>query len=58
VQTLRDKFPAMTEDLAFLMKDLVLLEASFYVLRQDVLRTASASIDDLGMERSLSGARS
>jgi uncharacterized membrane protein YkgB len=35
-------FPAMTEHLAFLMKDLALLAASFYLLRQDVLRAASA----------------
>jgi uncharacterized membrane protein YkgB len=35
-------FPAMTEHVAFLMKDLVLLAASFYLLRQDVLRAASA----------------
>ena len=35
-------FPAMTEKVAFLMKDLVLLAASFYLLRQDVLRAASA----------------
>jgi uncharacterized membrane protein YkgB len=35
-------FPAMTADIAFLMKDLVLLAASFYLLRQDVLRAASA----------------
>ena len=35
-------FPAMTEKVAFLMKDLVLLAASFYLLRQDVLRVASA----------------
>jgi uncharacterized membrane protein YkgB len=35
-------FPAMTADVAFLMKDLVLLAASFYLLRQDVLRAASA----------------
>jgi uncharacterized membrane protein YkgB len=31
-------FPAMTETTAFLMKDLVLLAVSFYLLRQDVLR--------------------
>jgi uncharacterized membrane protein YkgB len=31
-------FPAMTEQVAFLMKDLVLLAASFYLLKQDVLR--------------------
>ena len=35
-------FPAMTEHVAFLMKDLVLLAGSFYLLRQDVLRAASA----------------
>jgi uncharacterized membrane protein YkgB len=35
-------FPAMTERVAFLMKDLVLLAASFYLLRQDALRAASA----------------
>jgi uncharacterized membrane protein YkgB len=31
-------FPAMTEHVAFLMKDLVLFGASFYLLKQDVLR--------------------
>ena len=35
-------FPAMTEGTAFLMKDLVLLAASFYLLRQDLLRVESA----------------
>jgi uncharacterized membrane protein YkgB len=35
-------FPAMTEGTASLMKDLVLLAASFYLLRQDVLRVESA----------------
>ena len=35
-------FPAMTEHVAFLMKDLVLLAASFYLLKQDVLRAAAA----------------
>src|SRR6266436_5172734 len=33
-------FPAMTEKVAFLMKDFVLLAASFYLLRQDVVRAA------------------
>lgn len=33
-------FPAMTGDLAFLMKDVVLFAASFYLLRQDVLRVS------------------
>src|SRR5262249_55481076 len=31
-------FPAMTERVAFLMKDLVLLAASFYLLKQDLVR--------------------
>jgi uncharacterized membrane protein YkgB len=39
-------FPAMTETVAFLLKDLVLLAVSVYLLRQDVLR-ASAGTDQL-----------
>ena len=35
-------FPAMTGDVAFLMKDVVLFAASFYLLRQDVLRASSS----------------
>src|SRR6266436_8091337 len=35
-------FPAMTGDVAFLMKDVVLFSASFYLLRQDVLRASSS----------------
>ena len=31
-------FPAMTERVAFLMKDLVLLAVSFYMLKQDIVR--------------------
>ena len=31
-------FPAMTEHVAFLMKDIVLFSVSFYLLRQDVAR--------------------
>jgi hypothetical protein len=31
-------FPAMTESVAFLMKDFVLLALSFYLLKQDLLR--------------------
>jgi uncharacterized membrane protein YkgB len=34
-------FPAMTGDVAFLMKDVVLLAVSVYLLRQDVWRVAS-----------------
>jgi uncharacterized membrane protein YkgB len=35
-------FPAMTESVAFLMKDLVLLAVSFYLLKQDLLRLSVA----------------
>jgi uncharacterized membrane protein YkgB len=34
------RFPAMTEHVAFLMKDLVLLAVSFYLLREDVKRVS------------------
>jgi uncharacterized membrane protein YkgB len=33
-------FPAMTEKVAFLMKDLVLFAVSFYLLKQDVVRAS------------------
>ena len=33
-------FPAMTERVAFLMKDLVLFAVSFYLLKQDVVRSS------------------
>ena len=33
-------FPAMTEKVAFLMKDLVLFAVSVYLLRQDVIRAS------------------
>jgi uncharacterized membrane protein YkgB len=36
-------FPAMTDSVAFLMKDFVLLAASVYLLRQDVIRIAVAT---------------
>ena len=36
-------FPAMVGSVPFLMKDLVLLAASFYLLRQDVLRVTRAA---------------
>ena len=36
-------FPAMTEHVAFLMKDLVLFAASFYLLKEDVVRAALAN---------------
>ena len=41
-------FPAMTLPMGFLMKDVVLLAVSFYLLTQDVQRFASTeSVDDL-----------
>src|ERR1700730_8984868 len=36
-------FPAMTEHVAFLMKDIVLFSVSFYLLRQDVARVLPAT---------------
>jgi uncharacterized membrane protein YkgB len=33
-------FPAMVGNVAFLMKDVVLLAVSFYLLKQDALRVA------------------
>ena len=41
-------FPAMVGNVAFLMKDVVLLAVSFYLLKQDASRVAAAaSIDEL-----------
>jgi len=37
-------FPAMTERVAFLMKDLVLLAVSFYLLKQDVMRASLSAV--------------
>jgi uncharacterized membrane protein YkgB len=31
-------FPAMTDNITFLMKDVVLLAASLYLLKQDLIR--------------------
>jgi uncharacterized membrane protein YkgB len=36
-------FPAMTGNVAFLMKDVVLLAASVYLLKQDVVRVSLAT---------------
>ena len=45
-------FPAMTEHVAFLMKDVVLFSASVYLLRQDVLRVSlSAQNKRMSRER-------
>jgi uncharacterized membrane protein YkgB len=40
-------FPAMALNGAFLMKDLVLLAASFYLLRQDVIRVSQSAREPL-----------
>jgi uncharacterized membrane protein YkgB len=36
-------FPAMTENVAFLMKDVVLFSVSVYLLKQDVMRASSST---------------
>jgi uncharacterized membrane protein YkgB len=36
-------FPAMTGNVPFLMKDIVLLAISVYLLRQDVMRVSTAA---------------
>lgn len=47
-------FPAMVGNVAFLMKDVVLLAVSFYLLKQDAQRLASAaSIDELWRTRAV-----
>ncbi len=42
-------FPAMTGNVPFLMKDIVLLAVSVYLLRQDVMRVSSAAKQKHGM---------
>ena len=37
-------FPAMTERVAFLLKDVVLFAASFYLLKQDLVRASQSSV--------------
>jgi uncharacterized membrane protein YkgB len=44
-------FPAMTEHVAFLMKDILLLTASFYLLKQDVARVARSSEISTGYQK-------
>jgi uncharacterized membrane protein YkgB len=39
-------FPAMTGNVPFLMKDVVLLAASFYLLKQDVVRASLSAGKD------------
>jgi uncharacterized membrane protein YkgB len=44
-------FPAMTEHVAFLMKDLVLLAVSFYLLREDVKRVSLPAPESLRSDK-------
>jgi len=48
-------FPAMTEHVGFLMKDLVLLAVSFYLLQEDVKRVSLAAkeSESLGLDKAL-----
>jgi uncharacterized membrane protein YkgB len=51
-------FPAMVGNVAFLMKDIVLLAVSVYLLRQDVLRVVSAvPVDKLTRASTIAEAR-
>ena len=38
-------FPAMTGNVPFLMKDVVLLAVSFYLLKQDVMRASRSAVE-------------
>ena len=38
-------FPAMTGNVPFLMKDVALLAASFYLLKQDVMRVSLSATE-------------
>jgi uncharacterized membrane protein YkgB len=49
-------FPAMKGNVAFLMKDVVLLAASFYLLKQDVVRAAH-SVDERSQRRDVADPR-
>ena len=44
-------FPAMTEKVAFLMKDVVLLAVSFYLLKQDAVRVLRPTAEADGRDR-------
>ena len=44
-------FPAMTEHVAFLMKDLVLLAVSFYLLREDIKRVSFHATESLRSDK-------
>ena len=44
-------FPAMKGNVAFLMKDIVLLAVSFYLLKQDVVRASLASTGEARLKQ-------
>jgi hypothetical protein len=48
-----DDFPAMTERVAFLMKDFALLAVSFYLLKEHLLRVSLSAGHGLGNEEAL-----
>ena len=50
-------FPAMTEHVAFLMKDLALLAVSFYLLREDLKRDFHPATESLRIGPSIPSAR-
>jgi uncharacterized membrane protein YkgB len=50
-------FPAMTEHVAFLIKDLVLFAASFYLLREDVVQAALAKEPALSRDEAAASMR-
>ncbi len=51
-------FPAMTGNVAFLMKDMVLFAASFYLLKQDLLRVSLSATVVISTSRVVAGAMS
>jgi uncharacterized membrane protein YkgB len=51
-------FPAMTEHVAFLMKDLALLALSFYLLREDVIRVSLPARESLRLAQTTAAGRS
>jgi hypothetical protein len=49
-------FPAMTERVAFLMKDLVLFAASFYLIKQDLMKVSGKQLQGTSMTGNKSSA--
>ncbi len=53
-QTAAGGFPAMVGNVAFLMKDVVLLAVSFYLLKQDLVR-ATVPINTIAEQETVMG---